>query len=108
MFNVSPPPPPPPPPPLPNHKNTDSEFLREFLGFFRAQYPEVLAQLLVAPVGLFQRSLWGTFGRFVDERRASRIKMVASMEGLREYIEPDELLASHGGENPWTFDPAQV
>ena len=91
-----------------SQQNTDNEFLREFLNFFRAQYPEVLAQLVIAPVGFLQRAMWNTFARFLDERRASRIRMVATMEGLREYVEPEELLASCGGEDAWVFDPSQV
>ena len=89
-------------------QNNDNEFLREFLTYFRAQYPEVLAHLIVAPVGFFQRSFWNMASKFLDERRASRIKMVADMEGLLEYIDANELLASHGGANPWTFDPNNV
>jgi len=88
-----------------NFQNTDTEFLREFLNFFRAQYPEVLAQLLIAPVGFFQRTMWNTFARFLDERRASRIRMVATMEDLRDYISEKELLTTHGGKNTWHFDP---
>jgi hypothetical protein len=130
-------------------KNTDNEFLREFLQFFRAQvrererererderivgwvvlsslahnfssidrvhtrfhhkkYPEVMAQMLVAPTGMLQRSVWGVASRFLDERRAARIKLLPDMEGLLQFIDPAELLATHGGLNPWVFDPEQV
>jgi hypothetical protein len=34
--------------------------------------------------------------------------MVATMEGLREYVDPEELVASCGGEDAWVFDPSQV
>jgi len=30
------------------------------------------------------------------------------MEGLREYVDPEELVASCGGEDAWVFDPSQV
>lgn len=85
-------------------QNTDNEFLKEFLNFFRAQYPEVLAQMIIVPVGLLQRSVWNMACRFLDERRASRIKMVAGIEGLLEYVDGQELLSSHGGKNNWAFD----
>jgi len=30
------------------------------------------------------------------------------MEGLREYVDTEELLASCGGKNTWAFDPSEV
>lgn len=38
---------------------------REFLAFFRAQYPEVLCRMLIAPVGILQRGVWKVACRYV-------------------------------------------
>lgn len=72
------------------------------------QYPEVMAQMLIAPTGLLQRSVWSVACRFLDERRAARIKMLPDMRGLLDYIDAAELLATHGGQDPWAFNPDDV
>jgi hypothetical protein len=89
-------------------KQTDNVFLKEFLNFFRANYPEMMAQMLIAPTGMLQRSVWGVASRFLDERRAARIKMLPAMSDLLDFIDASELLATHGGANPWAFDPNNV
>lgn len=76
--------------------------------YTRTQYPEVMAQMLIAPTGVLQRSVWSVASRFLDERRAARIKMLPEMKDLLAYIDASELLATHGGENAWAFDPNQV
>ena len=64
--------------------------------------------MIIAPVGVLQRSIWNMFCRFLDERRSSRIKMVPSMESLTDFIAEDQLLATHGGKNPWRHDPSLI
>lgn len=67
-----------------------------------------MAQMLIAPTGLLQRSVWGVACRFLDERRARRIKMLPDMGGLLDYIDSSELLGTHGGQNAWAFNPEDV
>lgn len=67
-----------------------------------------MAQMLIAPTGVLQRSVWKVASAFLDERRAARIKMLPDMKTLLEYIDAAELLATHGGVNAWAFDPNQV
>jgi len=86
-------------------KNTDSEFLGELLHLFRDHYPERLHHMLVTPVGFFQRGLWNFLSHFLDHHRVSRVVMVPKIEGLLEYITPEQLLSTHGGKNHWMFDP---
>lgn len=89
-------------------RNTDGELMRELLAFFRAQYPELLCRMLVVPVGFVQRGVWRMACRFLDERRAATITMLPRIDSLQKYIDPQQLLATHGGKNPWTFDPSYV
>lgn len=67
-----------------------------------------MAQMLIAPTGVLQRSVWKVASAFLDERRAARIKMLPDMKALLEYIDAAELLATHGGSSAWAFDPNQV
>lgn len=64
--------------------------------------------MVIAPVGMLQRGVWNMACRFLDERRASRIKMIANLEGLLEYVDGSQLLATHGGKNLWVFNPEAV
>lgn len=67
-----------------------------------------MAQMLIAPTGVLQRSVWKVASALLDERRAARIKMLPDMKALLEYIDAAELLATHGGASAWAFDPNQV
>lgn len=87
-------------------KNTDNEFLKEFLNFIKNHYPEVMVRMIISPVGLLQRGIWRLCSAFLDERRVARIKMVGDISGLKQFISDENLIAGMGGQDPYRFDPS--
>jgi len=87
-------------------KNQDNEMMKVFFALFSEKYPNKLHKVLVYPSSLAFRTLWSALKYSFPERVRSKVIMVSSEKDLLQYIAPEELIKSLGGQNDYDYRSA--
>jgi hypothetical protein len=61
--------------------------------------------VLVYPTGYVFRFLWNIVKVFLDPVTRNKIRPLANIEDLKQFVEPQYLLRSLGGTSDYEFDP---
>jgi len=86
-------------------KNVDFELARAVSKVLSANYPERLYRCIVHPAGMVYYSLWNTVKWFFDPATREKVVPLMYQSALQDYIAPDLLVASLGGEADIDVEP---
>ena len=68
-------------------------------------FPERLAMYCVIEPNWVFKIAYAAMRMFLSQATLNKVKMLGSLEDLKEWYEPSELIEAHGGTAPVTFDP---
>jgi hypothetical protein len=89
-------------------KNVDLELSKVCMAVMQNNFPERLHQCVVYPSGVMFFSLWNVVKWFLDPVTRSKVIPLMHKTALQQYVAPDQLIASLGGDAEVDFDPVNI
>ncbi|KAJ2781559.1 phosphatidylinositol transfer protein csr1 [Coemansia javaensis] len=86
-----------------SNANMDWPFVKTFIKFLEAYYPECLGICIVYNGPWWFSGVWKLIRPLLDPVVASKVQFVQKPEGLLRFIEAEELLAARGGKDPYAY-----
>ncbi|KAI7827902.1 CRAL-TRIO domain-containing protein [Kickxella alabastrina] len=84
--------------------NMDWPFVKTFLKFLEAYYPECLGICIVYNGPWWFSGVWKLISPLLDPVVASKVQFAQKPEGLLKFIDKKELLESRGGKDKYVYD----
>ncbi|KAJ2226669.1 phosphatidylinositol transfer protein csr1 [Coemansia sp. RSA 485] len=86
-----------------SNANMDWPFVKTFLKFLEAYYPECLGICIVYNGPWWFSGVWKLISPLLDPVVASKVQFAQKPEGLLKFIDEKQLLQSRGGKNAYKF-----
>ncbi|KAJ1728543.1 phosphatidylinositol transfer protein csr1 [Coemansia biformis] len=86
-----------------SNANMDWPFVKTFIKFLEAYYPECLGICIVYNGPWWFSGVWKLITPLLDPVVASKVQFVQKPEGLLRFVAEDELLAIRGGKNKYEY-----
>ncbi|KAJ2003485.1 phosphatidylinositol transfer protein csr1 [Coemansia thaxteri] len=87
-----------------SNANMDWPFVKTFLKFLEAYYPECLGICIVYNGPWWFSGVWKLISPLLDPVVASKVQFAQKPEGLLKFINEDELLEMRGGKDAYTYE----
>ncbi|KAJ2155992.1 phosphatidylinositol transfer protein csr1 [Coemansia sp. RSA 552] len=87
-----------------SNANMDWPFVKTFIKFLEAYYPECLGICIVYNGPWWFSGVWKLISPLLDPVVASKVQFAQNPKGLLRFIDEDELLAIRGGKNKYKFE----
>ncbi|KAJ2774866.1 phosphatidylinositol transfer protein csr1 [Coemansia nantahalensis] len=87
-----------------SNANMDWPFVKTFIKFLEAYYPECLGICIVYNGPWWFSGVWKLISPLLDPVVAAKVQFVQRPEGLLRFIAADELLATRGGKNEYKYE----
>ncbi|KAJ2681999.1 phosphatidylinositol transfer protein csr1, partial [Coemansia spiralis] len=87
-----------------SNANMDWPFVKTFIKFLEAYYPECLGICIVYNGPWWFSGVWKLISPLLDPVVASKVQFVQKPEGLLRFIADDELLAIRGGKDQYKYE----
>ncbi|OAA55403.1 CRAL/TRIO domain protein [Cordyceps fumosorosea ARSEF 2679] len=85
-------------------KNFDLEPLKFILKCAEQYYPESIGLIIVHKAPFGTKALWKLIRHWVSASIADKVRFTSGRKDLFRYIHPSQVLAEHGGEDPFTYE----
>ncbi|KAJ2611572.1 phosphatidylinositol transfer protein csr1 [Coemansia sp. RSA 1365] len=91
---------------LTDHSNTNMDwpFVKTFIKFLEAYYPECLGICIVYNGPWWFSGVWKLISPLLDPVVASKVQFAQKPEALLKFIDANELLASRGGKDTYEYE----
>ena len=87
------------------HNVLDMPFVRAIVPILQDNFPGRLHQLIVVPAGPLFRFVWAIISPWLNAKTRERIRLLATCEDLRAYIDSDSIPTRMAGTDAWQYEP---